>query len=158
MTTPPPPGGQQRRACASPLRVSPSLSLFSLSSSICSAHLRSWRISVLGASPFLAHQCSLLFILGHRNNARTSHSLLGFGLRFVPQGMDFHCRDPGQRSNCHKGAWRNGSASDSRSEGWEFKSLCPHSYFIPGISLSSDHTLPFMGKHTEMQASSCQST
>ena len=22
--------------------------------------------------------------------------------------------------------WRNGSASDSRSEGWEFESLCPH--------------------------------
>ena len=26
-----------------------------------------------------------------------------------------------------KGVWRNGSASDSRSEGWEFESLCPHS-------------------------------
>ena len=26
----------------------------------------------------------------------------------------------------HQGAWRNGSASDSRSEGWEFDSLCPH--------------------------------
>ena len=25
-----------------------------------------------------------------------------------------------------KGVWRNGSASDSRSEGWEFASLCPH--------------------------------
>jgi hypothetical protein len=25
-----------------------------------------------------------------------------------------------------KGVWRNGSASDSRSEGWEFESLCPH--------------------------------
>ena len=24
------------------------------------------------------------------------------------------------------GVWRNGSASDSRSEGWEFESLCPH--------------------------------
>ena len=24
-----------------------------------------------------------------------------------------------------KGIWRNGSASDSRSDGWEFKSLCP---------------------------------
>ena len=24
-----------------------------------------------------------------------------------------------------KGIWRNGSASDSRSEGWEFESLCP---------------------------------
>ena len=24
-----------------------------------------------------------------------------------------------------KGVWRNGSASDSRSEGWEFESLCP---------------------------------
>ena len=26
----------------------------------------------------------------------------------------------------HEGVWRNGSASDSRSEGWEFESLCPH--------------------------------
>ena len=25
-----------------------------------------------------------------------------------------------------KGVWRNGSASDSRSEGWEFDCLCPH--------------------------------
>ena len=25
-----------------------------------------------------------------------------------------------------QGIWRNGSASDSRSEGWEFESLCPH--------------------------------
>ena len=25
-----------------------------------------------------------------------------------------------------RGVWRNGSASDSRSEGWEFESLCPH--------------------------------
>jgi hypothetical protein len=25
-----------------------------------------------------------------------------------------------------KGLWRNGSASDSRSEGWEFESLWPH--------------------------------
>ena len=27
------------------------------------------------------------------------------------------------------GVWRNGSASDSRSEGWEFESLCPHFLF-----------------------------
>ena len=27
------------------------------------------------------------------------------------------------------GVWRNGSASDSRSEGWEFDSLCPHYSF-----------------------------
>ena len=26
------------------------------------------------------------------------------------------------------GLWRNGSASDSRSEGWEFESLWPHLY------------------------------
>ena len=25
-----------------------------------------------------------------------------------------------------QGPWRNGSASDSRSEGWEFESLWPH--------------------------------
>ena len=29
-------------------------------------------------------------------------------------------------SSLTAGVWRNGSASDSRSEGWEFESLCPH--------------------------------
>ena len=28
------------------------------------------------------------------------------------------------------GAWRNGSASDSRSEGWVFESLRPHTFYI----------------------------
>ena len=31
-----------------------------------------------------------------------------------------------RRSRDSLGVWRNGSASDSRSEGWEFESLCPH--------------------------------
>ena len=31
------------------------------------------------------------------------------------------------------GVWRNGSASDSRSEGWEFESLCPH-LCLAGVS------------------------
>ena len=31
------------------------------------------------------------------------------------------------------GVWRNGSASDSRSEGWEFESLCPH-FSVSGFS------------------------
>ena len=30
------------------------------------------------------------------------------------------------RASISTGLWRNGSASDSRSEGWEFKSLWPH--------------------------------
>ena len=41
----------------------------------------------------------------------------------------FGCRERGFPLQCNlfvKGAWRNGSASDSRSEGWEFESLCPH--------------------------------
>ena len=28
------------------------------------------------------------------------------------------------------GAWRNGSASDSRSEGWVFESLRPHTFYF----------------------------
>lgn len=32
------------------------------------------------------------------------------------------------------GVWRNGSASDSRSEGWEFESLCPHFYQSAGAT------------------------
>ena len=34
------------------------------------------------------------------------------------------------------GVWRNGSASDSRSEGWEFESLCPHFILAPWIDMS----------------------
>ena len=32
---------------------------------------------------------------------------------------------------CPQGLWRNGSASDSRSEGWEFESLWPHVWYSP---------------------------
>ena len=31
---------------------------------------------------------------------------------------------------CSKGLWRNGSASDSRSDGWAFESLWPHFAFL----------------------------
>ena len=31
---------------------------------------------------------------------------------------------------CCTGLWRNGSACDSRSQGWEFESLWPHSYCV----------------------------
>ena len=33
-----------------------------------------------------------------------------------------------------KGLWRNGSASDSRSEGWEFESLWPHDYGLGAVA------------------------
>ena len=39
---------------------------------------------------------------------------------------------------CIEGLWRNGSASDSRSEGWAFESLWPHLQFI-----HFSHTLCF---------------
>ena len=52
--------------------------------------------------------------------------------------------------NSSGGAWRNGSASDSRSEGWEFESLCPHfrmtstvSGFVELLAMSSP--LPLLG-------------
>jgi len=43
------------------------------------------------------------------------------------------------------GAWRNGSASDSRSEGWVFESLRPHTFLflflIPKFpSLNNSHS------------------
>ena len=41
---------------------------------------------------------------------------------------------PASRRRVIKGVWRNGSASDSRSEGWEFESLCPH------FALDAHHT------------------
>lgn len=43
-----------------------------------------------------------------------------------------------------KGLWRNGSASDSRSEGWEFESLWPH--LFPLCSLYAHiYTLSYSG-------------
>ena len=52
--------------------------------------------------------------------------------RAWPPGRSTCCTCQGQRcnlsvANFDKGVWRNGSASDSRSEGWEFESLCPQS-------------------------------
>ena len=32
------------------------------------------------------------------------------------------------------GLWRNGSASDSRSEGWEFETLWPHDYGLSVVA------------------------
>ena len=40
-------------------------------------------------------------------------------------GSDKQLESPREGST-HEGLWRNGSASDSRSEGWEFESLWPH--------------------------------
>ena len=42
--------------------------------------------------------------------------------------------------NFPEGVWRNGSASDSRSEGWEFESLCPH---LQGLAISHDELAKF---------------
>ena len=41
----------------------------------------------------------------------------------------------GMKSMISLGVWRNGSASDSRSEGWEFESLCPQFSFPHGKSI-----------------------
>ena len=47
-----------------------------------------------------------------------------------------------EENNRHEGVWRNGSASDSRSEGWEFESLCPHfsARHSPTICMYNDTT------------------
>ena len=41
-------------------------------------------------------------------------------MAFTAHGVEHIPAPPAQ------GLWRNGSASDSRSEGWEFESLWPH--------------------------------
>ena len=63
----------------------------------------------------------------------------GFNSQSSPFG--FHPSDPGSNRGgvmpnslvtaaTAAGVWRNGSASDSRSEGWEFESLCPHFFRV----------------------------
>ena len=37
---------------------------------------------------------------------------------------------PGGARRIQEGLWRNGSASDSRSDGWAFESLWPHFFFL----------------------------
>ena len=37
----------------------------------------------------------------------------------------------------HMGVWRNGSTSDSRSEGWEFESLCLHLHLDASLTFAS---------------------
>ena len=44
----------------------------------------------------------------------------------APLPQTFGSTVHGMESMTLLGVWRNGSASDSRSEGWEFESLCPH--------------------------------
>ena len=44
-----------------------------------------------------------------------------------------------------RGLWRNGSASDSRSEGWEFESLWPHITCGLGARRTSQEALPWQG-------------
>ena len=47
---------------------------------------------------------------------------------------------PPARIDLPSGAWRNGSTSDSRSEGWKFGSLCPH-FAVLGVGIRlSKHT------------------
>ncbi len=38
-----------------------------------------------------------------------------------------------RRREVLKGVWRNGSASDSRSEGWVFESLYPHFFYLSSL-------------------------
>ena len=75
--------------------------------------------------------------LDFKSNSLTSrtHCLTGNTLRVIPVslrdsrraicGHDLSC--------CEKGLWRNGSASDSRSDGWAFESLWPQFYNLPQI-------------------------
>ena len=68
---------------------------------------------------------------GHAMDTWTAHDawagmgwLGGMGRRRVGQGGALLCG--GSDGQPTKGLWRNGSASDSRSEGWDFESLWPH--------------------------------
>ena len=49
-----------------------------------------------------------------------------FSITGMAWGMDIVAPEHAPEHLHHGGVWRNGSASDSRSEGWEFESLCPH--------------------------------
>ena len=63
----------------------------------------------------VSHPLSMREALGSNPSVSTffvytlSWCCQSFGLQYNPEGL-----------------WRNGSASDSRSEGWEFESLWPH--------------------------------
>ena len=61
-----------------------------------------------------------------RTDIHTTH-IVGMSSCWVTSGY------PSRHSyftNSQEGLWRNGSASDSRSEGWEFESLWPHLMFL----------------------------
>ena len=65
------------------------------------------------------------------------------------------------------GVWRNGSASDSRSEGWELESLCPHCFIVTlrllvwrqsGRSYRSRAACQYSGYSSVGRASDCRFT
>ena len=47
----------------------------------------------------------------------------------LPKPSVVCCAHTSSHNPAVTGVWRNGSASDSRSEGWEFESLCPQYSF-----------------------------
>ena len=59
----------------------------------------------------------------------------------------------GMKSMISLGVWRHGSASDSRSEGWEFESLCPH-FSLPLLPYARFPHDPWLGRLGGRMASS----
>ena len=75
-----------------------------------------------GLNPQCVHMLFYISPLGAVSSSRRLSLLLSN----ASQKHHHTCTLASAERTTTSGVWRNGSASDSRSEGWEFESLCPH--------------------------------
>ena len=78
------------------------------------------------ATPLQSIHEHVISIITHRFAIFAQPPLWDMILPSIPYSCQSRVFSPHGGIPPHMGVWRNGSASDSRSEGWEFESLWPH--------------------------------
>ena len=82
------------------------------------------------ATPLQSIHEHVISIITHRFAIFAQPPLWDMILPSIPYSCQSRVFSPHGGIPPHMGVWRNGSASDSRSEGWEFESLCPHFFAL----------------------------
>ena len=89
------------------------------------------------ATPLQSIHEHVISIITHRFAIFAQPPLWDMILPSIPYSCQSRVFSPHGGIPPHMGGWRNGSASDSRSEGWEFESLCPHLHLYACLTFAS---------------------
>ena len=89
------------------------------------------------ATPLQSIHEHVISIITHRFAIFAQPPLWDMILPSIPYSCQSRVFSPHGGIPPHMGVWRNGSASDSRSEGWEFESLCPHLHLYACLTFAS---------------------